>query len=68
MRLKTFVGRNNTLGVVGRLLGVSEDSARTLATIGAVRGDRRVQAAMSEIHAADLRSKGALVLAPTPIR
>jgi len=68
VRLKTYTGRNTTLGLVGKLLGVSEDSARTLATIGGVLSDRRVQAALGEIHAADLRSKGALVLAPTPIR
>jgi protease-4 len=67
VRLKTYTGRNTTLGLVGKLLGVSEDSARTLAAIGAVLSDRRVQVAMGEIHAADLRSKGALVLAPTPI-
>jgi protease IV len=68
VRLKTYVGRASGLGLVGRLLGVSEDSARTLATIGAVLSDHRVQNAMADIHAADLRSKGALVLAPTPIR
>jgi protease-4 len=68
VRLKTYVGRPSTLGAVGKLLGVSEDSARTLALIGGVLSDRRVQAAMGEIHTADLRSKGALVLAPTPIR
>ena len=68
VRLKTYTGRTSTLGVFGKLLGVSEDSARTLATIGAVLSDHRVQNAMADIHAADLRSKGALVLAPTPIR
>jgi protease-4 len=68
VRLKTYVGRASTLGVVGKLLGVSEDSARALATIGAVLSDRRVQGALGELHDADLRSKGALVLAPTPIR
>ena len=68
VRLRTFTGRTSTLGILGKLLGVSEDSAKTLATLSAVLSDRRVQAAMGEIHAADLRSKGALVLAPTPIR
>jgi protease-4 len=68
VRLKTYTGRASTLGVVGKLLGVSEDSARTLAAIGAVLSDHRVQNAMAEIHAADLRGRGALVLAPTPIR
>jgi protease-4 len=68
VRLKTYVGGNSTLGILGKLLGVSEDSARALATIGAVLSDHRVQNALAEAHAADLRSKGALVLAPTPIR
>ncbi|MGZ3280801.1 MAG: signal peptide peptidase SppA [Caulobacteraceae bacterium] len=68
VRLKTYVGRPSTLGAFGKLLGVSEESARTLAVIGSVLADRRVQGVMSEIHAADLRSRGALVLAPTPIR
>jgi hypothetical protein len=36
--------------------------------VGAVLSDRRVQIAMGELHAADLRSRGALVLGPTPIR
>jgi protease-4 len=67
VRLKIYSGRPSTLGVVGKLLGVSEDSAHTLALLGAVLGDPRVQGLMGEVHAADLRSKGALVLAPTPI-
>ncbi len=67
VRLKTYVGRASGLGIVGKLLGVSEDSARALATVGAVLSDRRVQGALGEVHAADLRSRGALVLAPTPI-
>jgi protease-4 len=67
VQLKTYTGRPSSLGAFGKLLGVSEDSARTLATLGAVLGDRRVQTLMGELHAADLRGKGALVLAPTPI-
>ena len=66
-QLKTFSGRQSTLGALGRLLGVSEDSARTLATMSAVLGDRRVQGVLGQLHAEDLRSRGALVLAPTPI-
>ena len=68
VRLKVYSGRPSSLGTVGKLLGVSEDSARTLALLGAVLGDQRVKGVLGEVHAADLRSKGALVLAPTPIR
>src|ERR1700761_7589255 len=46
VRLKTYVGRASTLGALGKLLGVSEDSARILATAGSVLADRRVQNAM----------------------
>ena len=41
---------------------------RTLAVMAAVLGDPKVQGLVSEIHAANLRAHGALVLAPTPIR
>ena len=68
VRLKTYAGRGSTLGALGKLLGVSEESARTLAVLSSVLGDRRVQGVLSDVHAADLRSKGALVLAPTPVR
>ena len=68
VRLKVFIGGGNPFGVFGKLLGVSDDSVRTLATLGAVLGDPKVQGLMSEVHAATLRSHGALVLAPTPIR
>jgi protease-4 len=68
VRLKTFTGRPSTLGAIGRLLGVSEESAHTLALLGGVLGDPRVQGLLGQIHAQDLRSRGALVLAPTPIR
>jgi protease-4 len=68
VRLKTYSGRPSTLGAFGRLLGVSEDSARTLAVLGAVLGDPKVQGLMGQIHAEQLRSNGAMILAPTPIR
>ena len=68
VRLKTYSGRPSTLGVFGRLLGVSEDSARVLTTLGAVLGDPKVQGLMGQVHAAQLRSNGALLLAPTPVR
>jgi protease-4 len=68
VRLKAYSGRPSTLGAVGRLLGVSEDSARVLATLGAVLGDPKVQGLLGQVHAAQLRANGAMVLAPTPLR
>ena len=67
MHLKTYSGHASTLGTLGKLLGVSEDSAKTLALLGAVLGDPKVQGLLGQVHAAQLRSHGALVLAPTPI-
>jgi protease-4 len=68
VRLKTYSGRASTLGLIGRVLGVSEDSARTLALMGSVLSDPRVKGLLNQVHAEDLRSRGALVLAPTPVR
>ncbi len=67
VRLKIYAGRPSALGAIGKLLGVSEDSARTLAMVGAVLGDPKVQGALSQVHAAQMRANGALVLAPTPL-
>jgi protease-4 len=67
VRLKTVTGGGNPFGAFGKLLGVSEDSARALATLGAVLGDARVQGLLSDLHAADLREHGALVLAPRKV-
>jgi protease-4 len=68
VRLKTISGRPSALGAVGKLLGVSEDSASALALMGSVLADPKVQGLMNQVHAADLRAHGALVLAPTPVR
>jgi protease IV len=67
VRLKTYAGHPSTLGALGKILGVSEDSARTLALMGTVLADPKVQGLLGQIHADQLRSKGALVLAPTPV-
>jgi protease-4 len=68
VRLKTYSGHASTLGLIGRVLGVSEDSARTLALMGSVLSDPRIKGLLNQVHAEDLRSRGALVLAPTPVR
>ena len=39
-----------------------------LTTLGAVFADPKVQGLAGQIHAAQLRANGALVLAPTPLR
>ena len=62
------IDRRGPLGAFGKLLGVGDDSVRTLAAIAAVLGDPKVQGLVSQIHAANLRAHGAMVLAPTPIR
>ena len=38
VRLKTYSGHASTLGALGRVLGVSEDSARSLALAGSALG------------------------------
>jgi protease-4 len=68
VRLKVVSAHPNPLGAFGKLLGVGDDSVRTLAVLGAVLGDPKVQGVMSQIHTANLRANGAMVLAPTPVR
>jgi protease-4 len=68
VRLKVVTGGQSGLGVFGKLLGSSDDSVHTLALLGAVLADPRLQGLLSQAHTADLRSRGALVLAPTPVR
>ncbi len=68
VRLKVVSAHANPLGAFGKLLGVGDDSARTLAVLAAVLGDPKVRGLIGEIHAADLRAHGAMVLAPTPVR
>jgi protease-4 len=67
VRLKTYSGHASTLGALGKLLGVSEESAKTLAVLGSVLGDPKVQGVLGQVHAAQMRSNGAMVLAPTPV-
>ncbi len=68
VRLKRVTGNSSALGAFGKLLGVSEEGVRALATIGAVMGDPKVQGLMGQVNTVRLRQEGALVLAPTPVR
>jgi protease-4 len=66
--IKVISAHPSTLGAFGRALGVSQDSLRVLAALSAVLSDPRVQSFTQAMTQADLRDKGALVLAPTPVR
>jgi protease-4 len=68
VRLKRITAGTSPLGAFGKALGLSEDGVRTLATLGAVMSDPKVQAVLGEANAVRLREQGALVLAPTPVR
>jgi protease-4 len=68
VKLKVVRAHGSPLGAFGKLLGVGEDGVRAISVLGAVLGDPKIQGLMSEVRAANLRSNGAMVLAPTPIR
>jgi protease-4 len=67
VRLKRITAGTSPLGAFGKALGLTEDGVRTLATLGAVVSDPKVQGVLGEANAVRLREQGALVLAPTPI-
>jgi protease-4 len=65
--IKRVSANASSLGAIGRALGISEDSLKVLGTLSAVMSDPRVQSFSQALTEADLRDKGALVLAPTPV-
>jgi protease-4 len=67
VRLKPVSAHPSTLGVLGRALGVSEESLRLIGTLSAVMSDPRVAAMTQALGEAKMREDGALVLAPTPV-
>jgi protease-4 len=67
-RLKRMTPNASTFEALEKILGVSASSARTLAAAAWVFGDPRAKGLMDEMAQARLRSQGAMVLAPTPIR
>ena len=68
LAIKTISAHPSTLGAFGRALGISQESLRILGTLSQVMSDPRVQSMTAEARQAELRDRGALVLAPTPIR
>jgi protease-4 len=67
MGIKVVSAHPSTLGAFGRALGVSENSLRVLGMLSAVMSDPKVQSMGQALSEAELRDKGALVLAPTPV-
>ena len=68
VELKTVSANASSLSAIGRALGVSENSLKTLGTLSAVLAEPRVQSLTQALTQADLRDRGAgLVLAPTPV-
>ncbi|MDP3174939.1 MAG: signal peptide peptidase SppA [Phenylobacterium sp.] len=66
--LKRMSPSASPLEALQQALGVSATSMRTLAAAAWVMGDPKAQAVMDELASARMRSQGALVLAPMPIR
>jgi protease-4 len=67
-RLKRMTPNASTFEALEKMLGVSASSVRTLAAAAWLFGDPRAQGLMDEMAQARLRSQGAMVLAPTPVR
>ncbi len=65
-RLKRFGGATSPLGKLGRTLGMTETSVRTLAASAWLLGDPNAKKILDQVVQAKLRSEGARVLAPTP--
>jgi len=65
--IRTISAHASSLGAIGRALGVSEDSLKAMGMISAVMSDPRAQSFARAVGEADLRDRGALVLAPTPV-
>jgi len=68
VRLKVMPRELGFFEAMEQALGVSATSARTLAAAAWVMGDPTADAALDEMARARLMSRGANVLAPTPLR
>ena len=68
VRLKRMTTQTSTFEALESALGVSATSVRTLAAAAWVMGDPRAQGMLDEMAQERLRSGGAMVLAPTPVK
>jgi protease-4 len=66
VRLKVFVARKSPFEALARALGVDSAQLRVFGAAAAVLSDPRAQSLADDLRQADLRGRGALVLAPTP--
>ena len=68
IRLKRMTPQATPIQALEQVLGVSAASTRTLAAAAWILGDPRAEAIINEVAAQRLRDRGAMVLAPTPLR
>jgi protease-4 len=68
VRLKRMSTSGSAIEALQKALGVQASSIRTLAAAAWLMGDPKAQGIMDELVQSRLRSQGALVLAPTPVR
>lgn len=68
VRIKRMTTQVSPFEALENALGVSANSARTLAAAAWIFGDPRAKGLLDEIAQERMRSTGAMVLAPTPVR
>jgi len=66
VRLKTFTAHRSPFEALQKMLGLNSASIRGMALAAQVLSDPRAQSLMSQVSQAQLRAKGADVLAPVP--
>jgi protease IV len=66
VRLKHMGGERSAFDELGRFFGVSAAAVRTMAAIGGVASDPKAQSLIRQAREMQLRSEGAVVLAPSP--
>ncbi len=68
VRLKMLPARRSAFQALQQAFGAGADSAQTLATVSWLLHDPKAQMLLNQASDARLRSQGALVLAPSPVR
>lgn len=68
VRLQRMTTQVSPFQALEAALGVSANSARTLAAAAWIMGDPRAEAVLDQMAQERMRSSGATVLAPTPVR
>ncbi|MDF2900614.1 MAG: signal peptide peptidase SppA, type [Phenylobacterium sp.] len=68
VRLKRMTAQTSPFEALESALGISANSVRTLAAAAWILGDPRAKGMLDEMAQERLRSGGAMVLAPTPVK